>query len=130
VEIYSWSCPLDGGTVWEVMKRRLRKTIGNKCLTEKQLVTVLTEIEVVLNSRPLVYLDDSVNSHFAITPSTTKHLTYTPWIQFWCRPGIWSDTENQHLSKTTGWMEDGPESILENMEQGLLAQFKRKKPND
>jgi len=30
-------------------------------------------------------------------------------------------------------MEDRPElfeSILENMEQGLLAQFKRKKPND
>ena len=43
-------------------KRALRKTIGNQCLTEKQLVTILTETEGVLNSRPLVYVDDDINS--------------------------------------------------------------------
>ena len=35
-------------------KRALRKTVGKKCLTEKQLSTVLTEVEAVVNSRPLV----------------------------------------------------------------------------
>jgi len=40
----------------ELTKRTLQKTIGNSCLTEKQLITVLIEIEVILNSHPLMYL--------------------------------------------------------------------------
>ena len=50
-------------------KRALRKTIGNQCLTEKQLVTTLTETEAVVNSRPLVYVDDDINSSMILTPS-------------------------------------------------------------
>ena len=78
VDLASWMGGLYERLVG-LTKRALRKTIGNKCLTEKQLVTVLTEIEVVLNSRPLVYLDDSVNSRFTITPScflslNTRHI--------------------------------------------------------
>ena len=46
-------------------KRALHKTIGNRCLTEKQLVTVLAEVESVVNSRPLVYMDDDT---LLITP--------------------------------------------------------------
>ena len=49
-------------------KRALRKTIGNRCLTEKQLVTVLVEVETIVNSRPLIYVDDDINSSFIITP--------------------------------------------------------------
>ena len=56
-------------------KRALRKTIGNGCLTESQLVTVLTEIEAMINSRPLVYLDDDVNSYSVITPASFLSLT-------------------------------------------------------
>ena len=50
-------------------KRALRKTLGNQCLTEKQLVTTLTETEAVVNSRPLVYVDDDINSSMILTPS-------------------------------------------------------------
>ena len=49
-------------------KRALKKTIGKKCLTERQLATILTEAEAVLNSRPLVYVDDDINSNSALTP--------------------------------------------------------------
>ena len=49
-------------------KRALKKTIGKKCLTERQLATILTEAEAVLNSRPLVYVDDDINSSSALTP--------------------------------------------------------------
>lgn len=50
-------------------KRALRKSLGSQCLTEKQLATVLTEIEAVVNSRPLVYVDDDINSSMILTPS-------------------------------------------------------------
>ena len=49
-------------------KRALRKTIGTKCLSQRQLATVLTEAEAVLNSRPLVYVEDDINSSVALTP--------------------------------------------------------------
>jgi len=38
----------------ELTKRVIRKTLGKRCLTEKQLVTILAETEAVVNSRPLV----------------------------------------------------------------------------
>ena len=56
-------------------KRALKKTIGKKCLTERQLVTILTEAEAVLNSRPLIYVDDNINSSSALTPRTSYHST-------------------------------------------------------
>ena len=49
-------------------KRALKKTIGKKCLTERQLTTILTETEAVLNSRPLVYVDNDLDSSSALTP--------------------------------------------------------------
>ena len=50
-------------------KRALRKAVGKTCLTENQLITILTEIEAVVNSRPLVYVDDDINSIHVLTPS-------------------------------------------------------------
>lgn len=50
-------------------KRALQKTIGAQSLTQKQLSTVLTEVEAVINSRPLVYVDDDINSSIALTLS-------------------------------------------------------------
>ena len=49
-KFYSQSHPLDGRTIVGLTKRTLHKTIGNKCLTEKELVTVLAEIETLMNS--------------------------------------------------------------------------------
>ena len=52
-----------------LVKRALRKTIVSQCLTEKQLVTVLTEVEAVVNSCPLVYVDKDIDSNLVLTPS-------------------------------------------------------------
>ena len=52
-----------------ITKRALRKTLGNNCLTEKQLETVIVEVETVVNTRPLVYVDDDINSSTMMTPS-------------------------------------------------------------
>ena len=52
-----------------ITKRVLKKTLGNQCLTEKQLTTILVEAEAVVNSRPLVYVDEDINSSMVLTPS-------------------------------------------------------------
>lgn len=51
------------------VKRALRKTIGKSCLSYVQLETLLTEVEAVLNSRPLCYVGDDSDLGHVITPN-------------------------------------------------------------
>ena len=47
-----------------VVKRSLRQAIGNVCLTNEQLLTILKEAETVISSRLLVYVgEDTQTSH-------------------------------------------------------------------
>ena len=41
-----------------MVKRCLRKSLGCSRLTYEELLTTLTEIEGVLNNRPLTYIED------------------------------------------------------------------------
>ena len=50
------------------VKRCLKKTLGRTSLTYDELSTVTTEIEAVLNSRPLTYVD-SDDLEESLTPS-------------------------------------------------------------
>ena len=52
-----------------LVKRSLRKSLGKSSLTTIQLFTITKEIEAVLNTRPLVYLDDDINNATVLTPS-------------------------------------------------------------
>ncbi|CAG2192995.1 unnamed protein product [Mytilus edulis] len=52
-----------------IVKRCLRKTIGKLCLTNEQFRTLLAESEAVVNSRPLVYIGDDINSNIILTPA-------------------------------------------------------------
>ena len=52
-----------------LVKRSLRKSLGKSSLTTIQLLTITKEIEAVLNTRPLVYLDDDINNATVLTPS-------------------------------------------------------------
>ena len=46
----------------------LKKTIGKLYLTHTQLQTIITEVEAVINSQPLVYVDDDLENEI-ITPN-------------------------------------------------------------
>ena len=56
------------------VKGALKKSIGKICLTEKKLETFLTEAEAVINSRPLVYVDEDFGSGFSLTPADFLNL--------------------------------------------------------
>ncbi|XP_053403034.1 uncharacterized protein LOC128558208 [Mercenaria mercenaria] len=59
-----------------LVKRSMKKTIGRRLLTVVQLQTLVKEIESVLNSRPLVYVGDDINSNIPLTPA--NFLTNNP----------------------------------------------------
>ena len=52
------------GDMWEVavkfMKTLLRKVIGSHTLTLEEIITVLTQAEAILNSRPLIPVGHSM----------------------------------------------------------------------
>jgi hypothetical protein len=73
------SAPHFGG-LWEVgvksVKTHLRRTIGEQILTFQELYTLLTQIEAVLNSRPLWAISSDPNDLTALTPG--HFLTLVP----------------------------------------------------
>ena len=54
-----------GGRFYErlvgMVKKSMKKAIGRKHYSLEHLITLLTEIEAVLNSRPLTYVYDKFN---------------------------------------------------------------------
>lgn len=62
------------GGYWERLvhsvKSPIQKTIGKSTLTHKELSTLLTEIEGLINARPLTYVyDDEESISYPLTPS-------------------------------------------------------------
>lgn len=62
------------GGYWERLVRSVKspiqKTIGKSTLTHVELSTLLTEIEGLINARPLTYVyDDEESISYPLTPS-------------------------------------------------------------
>ena len=51
------------------VKKSLKKSVGNKSLTRIELETVLLEVEGMLNSRPLTFVGDGLDSRQPLTPA-------------------------------------------------------------
>ena len=68
-----------------LVKRSLRKSVGRNLLTDTQLETLIKEIEAVVNSRPLVYVGDDIDSSLVLTPGhflTLNPKTGVPELEF------------------------------------------------
>ena len=61
------------GGVWERMVRSSKKAmytiLGSRCLTDELLLTVLCQVEQILNSRPLIPVSSDVEDLEALTPN-------------------------------------------------------------
>ena len=61
------------GGLWEsaikCAKIHLRKVMGNKVLSFEELCTLLCQIEMILNSRPICPLSEDPNDEFFLTPA-------------------------------------------------------------
>lgn len=61
------------GSIWEAgvkqVKHHLKRTVGERRLSYEELYTTLTQIEAVLNSRPLVPSSNDPSDYTAITPA-------------------------------------------------------------
>ncbi|XP_049287301.1 uncharacterized protein LOC125765857 [Anopheles funestus] len=61
------------GGIWEAgvkqVKHHLKRIVGERKLTYEELYTTLTQIEAVLNSRPLIPSSDDPSEYTAITPA-------------------------------------------------------------
>ncbi|XP_067024036.1 uncharacterized protein [Acropora muricata] len=74
--------PWMGGFYERLVGQALRKSIGKICLNIVQLETILTEIEAVINSRPLVYVGADLKSGFALTPGAFLSLNPKTGVPF------------------------------------------------
>ena len=64
--------PWQGGSYERLIgltKRSIRKALGKLRVSREQLVTLIQEVEAILNNRPLVYIDEDINSEEILTPS-------------------------------------------------------------
>lgn len=51
------------------MKQHLKRTVGDASLTIVEMITILAQIEAILNSRPLMSLSDNPMDLNALTPA-------------------------------------------------------------
>ena len=84
----------------------IRKSLGRSKVNGNELYTLLTEIEAMLNSRPLVYLNDDINSGEAITPAH--------FLSANIRTGI-PDISDEYEPKELSW-----KMIVENWKKGQM----------
>ena len=51
------------------IKEPLRKVLRKSLLTYTEMMTILTDIEAIINSRPLTYIGDDINDGVVLTPA-------------------------------------------------------------
>lgn len=69
-----------------LVKNSFKKSVGRNCLQRQEFITLICEIEAVINSRPLTHLYDDSQSFEVLRPIDFLHID--------CNPGIPSTEED------------------------------------
>lgn len=82
--------PFWGGW-WERLIRTIKssmiKTLGNTSLNDSELRTIITELEFVMNSRPLTYVSEDPNSESPLTPLSFL-IKRGPDVELWASSSV------------------------------------------
>ena len=82
------------------VKTQLKKVLGRSCLTYEEIQTTLTEIEAVINGRPLTYVYEESDEPHPLTPShflIGKHINNLPDIRYSAEPNSNKRIRTKHL---------------------------------
>lgn len=85
----------------QLVKRSLRNVLGKAQLTYEELLTVLTEVEGVLNSRPLTYVYSDITDQEPLTPS---HLVIGRRIATLPNPVELSDAQGRKVERRARYL--------------------------
>ncbi|CAC5360792.1 unnamed protein product [Mytilus coruscus] len=89
-----------------VVKRSLRKSLNKRLITYVQMRTIIKEIEAVVNSRPLIYVGEDINSKIILTPShflTLNSTTGIPDVDFDLNDPGYSPLESSKEKLLKAW---------------------------
>ena len=93
------SAPHMGGA-WERLVRSSKEVmyglVKDLVLTDPQLYTVLTEVEMIVNSRPLTHLSEDVTDFEALTPNHVLLGAHRNWSSI-------ADTSEQDITSRRKW---------------------------
>ncbi|GIY84035.1 reverse transcriptase [Caerostris extrusa] len=87
--------PWWGGFYERLVKDPLRKILGRAILTFEELSTILTEIEAVINMRPLTYTTNDLGETEPLTPAHFLHFGKTEFSN----PLHFADLVNKTLTR-------------------------------
>lgn len=82
-QFYLERCAWWGGFIErmvQTVKRSLKKVVGNAVLSHLEFVTILYEIEALINARPITWLYNDPDEGTPVTPSDLLH--GRPFVQF------------------------------------------------
>ena len=88
------------GGAWERLVKSSKEVmyglIQSYTLTDPQLLTVLTEVESIINSRPLTHLSEDINDYEALTPNHILLGRHRNWASI-------ADTSEADISSRKQW---------------------------
>ena len=93
------SAPHMGGA-WERLVRSVKEVFSglmyNRILTDPQLLTLFTEVENIVNSRPLTHISDDIDDLSALTPNHILLGMHQNW-------GFVADTCSENINSRRKW---------------------------
>ena len=94
----------------QVLKHCLRMFVGQAKLTYQELLTSVAKVELIVNSRPLIYME----------PLTPSHLIFGKRLMSLPNNFYYAEPEDSKCKQTFTFFAYCVRSLLESMEEGVF----------